>query len=40
VRAKQHLLEGRIEPIKKKFAFILDDANSESTTTELSEEDK
>jgi hypothetical protein len=22
VRAKQHLLEARIEPIKKKFAFI------------------
>lgn len=40
VRAKQHLLEARIEPIKKKFAFIQDDANSESTMTELSEEEK
>lgn len=39
VRAKQHLLEARIEPIKKKFAFIQDDANSESPN-ELSEEDK
>jgi TolA-binding protein len=40
VRAKQHLLEARIEPIKKKFAFIQDDANSESTMTELTEEEK
>jgi len=40
VRANQPMLEARIEPIKKKFAFIMDDGNNSNGTIELTEDDK
>ncbi len=40
VRAKQGELEARLNPIRQKFAYLLDDSQNEATMTELNEEDK
>lgn len=40
VRAKQGQLEARLNPIRQKFAYLLDDSQNEATMTELNEEDK
>jgi hypothetical protein len=40
VRADQGLMEAKIEPIKKKFSFIMDDGNNSNGTIELTDEDK
>jgi len=34
------MLEAQLEPIKKKFAFIMDDGNNSNGTIELTDEDK
>jgi dynein heavy chain len=40
VRAEQGDLEAQLEPIKRKFGFIMDDGNNSNGTIELTDEDK